>query len=199
MPYLFQAFGRLTDKTSQLWVVGKGNMALYRQAAEGLGVADRVKLWGPVAETAPFYQAAAVLALPTLYDPCSNVVLEALACGTPAVTTAANGAAAFITPGENGVIIPQPDDIAGLGEALTAFLARGQDPRCGWPQPGRWPASVGRARWPKPWRCWRRRRGEISLGEGARDVEPLPLPPTPIPNPLQGGGRGVCGAGGGIL
>ncbi|MGO8762891.1 MAG: glycosyltransferase family 4 protein [Desulfobaccales bacterium] len=128
LPYLFQAFGRLTDKTSQLWVVGKGNMALYRQAAEGLGVADRVKLWGPVAETAPFYQAAAVLALPTLYDPCSNVVLEALACGTPAITTAANGAAAFITPGENGVIIPQPDDIAGLGKALTAFLARGQDP-----------------------------------------------------------------------
>ena len=91
-------------------------------------MADRVKFWGPVTETAPFYQAATVLALPTLYDPCSNVVLEALACGTPAVTTAANGAAEFITPGENGVILPQPDDIAGLTEALTAFLARGRDP-----------------------------------------------------------------------
>ena len=51
-----------------------------------------------------------------------------LACGTPAVTTAANGAAEFITPGENGVILPQPDDIAGLGDALAAFLARGRDP-----------------------------------------------------------------------
>jgi UDP-glucose:(heptosyl)LPS alpha-1,3-glucosyltransferase len=128
LPYLFQAFGRLTDKTSQLWVVGKGNVALYRQAAAGLGVADRVKLWGPVTETAPFYQAATALALPTLYDPCSNVVLEALACGTPALTTAANGAAEFITPGENGVILPEPDDIAGLTAALDAFLARGQDP-----------------------------------------------------------------------
>ena len=95
---------------------------------KGLGVADRVKFWGPVTETAPFYQAATVLALPTLYDPCSNVVLEALACGTPAVTTAANGAAEFITPGENGVILPRPDDIAGLTAALAAFLARGQDP-----------------------------------------------------------------------
>ncbi len=128
LPYLFQAFGRLTDKTSQLWVVGKGNVALYRQAAKGLGVADRVKFWGPVTETAPFYQAATVLALPTLYDPCSNVVLEALACGTPAVTTAANGAAEFITPGENGVILPRPDDIVGLAAALATLLARGQDP-----------------------------------------------------------------------
>ncbi len=48
LPYLFQAFGRLNDKTSQLWVVGKGDVALYRQAAKGLGVADRVKFWGPV-------------------------------------------------------------------------------------------------------------------------------------------------------
>ena len=81
---------------------GQRNPALYRQAAEGLRVADRVKFWGPVADPAPFYQAATVLALPTLYDPCSNVVLEALACGPPVVTTKANGAAEFITPGENG-------------------------------------------------------------------------------------------------
>jgi UDP-glucose:(heptosyl)LPS alpha-1,3-glucosyltransferase len=92
-------------------------------------VADRVRFWGPVTETAPFYQAATVLALPTLYDPCSNVVLEALGCGTPAVTTVANGAAEFITPEENGAVIPQPNDIAGLTEALTTFLVRGRDPQ----------------------------------------------------------------------
>jgi UDP-glucose:(heptosyl)LPS alpha-1,3-glucosyltransferase len=126
--YLLQAFGSLTDKTSHLWVVGKGHTPVYQRLAQRLGVAHRVKFWGPVTETAPFYQAATVLALPTLYDPCSNVVLEALGCGTPAVTTAANGAAAFITPGENGVILPQPDDIAGLGEAMAAFLARDRDP-----------------------------------------------------------------------
>ena len=128
MPYLLQAFGSLRDKAGQLWVVGKGNVALYRQAAKGLGVADRVKFWGPVTETAPFYQAATVLALPTIYDPCSNVVLEALACGTPAVSTAANGAAEFITHGANGAVIPQPGDIAGLTEALATFLTRGRDP-----------------------------------------------------------------------
>ena len=82
LTYLLQAFGSLTDKASHLWVVGKGQIAFYQRLAERLGVAHRVKFWGPVTETAPFYQAATVLALPTLYDPCSNVVLEALACGT---------------------------------------------------------------------------------------------------------------------
>jgi UDP-glucose:(heptosyl)LPS alpha-1,3-glucosyltransferase len=128
LTYLLQAFGSLRDKASLLWVVGKGHIAFYQRLAERLGVAHRVKFWGSVAETAPFYQAATVLALPTLYDPCSNVVLEALACGTPAITTSANGAAEFITPGENGVIIPEPDDIAGLGDALATFLAPGRDP-----------------------------------------------------------------------
>jgi UDP-glucose:(heptosyl)LPS alpha-1,3-glucosyltransferase len=129
LTYLLQAFGSLKDRTSHLWVVGKGQFAPYRRVAARLGMADRVKFWGPVKETAPFYQAAAVLALPTLYDPCSNVVLEALACGTPAVTTAANGAAEFITPGANGAILTRPDDVPALNQALAAFLAPAQDPQ----------------------------------------------------------------------
>jgi UDP-glucose:(heptosyl)LPS alpha-1,3-glucosyltransferase len=129
LPYLFKAFASLKDRDSLLWVVGKGDIATYQGAAAGLGMADRVRFWGPVPETAPFYQAATVLALPTIYDPCSNVVLEALACGTPVVTTAANGAMEFITPGENGAVVQDPDDIAALSEALAAFLIRGRDPQ----------------------------------------------------------------------
>jgi UDP-glucose:(heptosyl)LPS alpha-1,3-glucosyltransferase len=128
LTYLLQAFGTLNDKAAHLWVVGKGRETPYRRLAARLGLADRVRFWGPVTETAPFYQAATLLALPTLYDPCSNVVLEALACGTPVVTTAANGAAEFIRPGANGAVIAQPGDIAALGETLSAFLDLGRDP-----------------------------------------------------------------------
>ena len=129
LTYLLQACGSLKNNNNQLWVVGKGQAVPYQRLAARLGLADRVKFWGPVHETAPYYQTATVLALPTLYDPCSNVALESLACGTPVVTNAANGAAEFLTPGENGVIIPQPDDIAGLREALAEFLDRGKDPQ----------------------------------------------------------------------
>ena len=105
-----------------LWVAGKGNPAPYQRQARRLGVAERLKFWGPQTDLAPFYQAATVLALPTIYDPCSNVVLEALACGTPVITTNANGAAEFLTPGANGEILTRPDDLTGLTRALEDYL-----------------------------------------------------------------------------
>jgi len=128
LAYLIDAFARLKDRDCLLWVVGKGSAAPYLRQATRLGVAERLRFWGPQAEVARFYQAAAVLALPTIYDPCSNVVLEALACGAPVVTTAANGAREFLTPGENGAALASPDDIPGLAAALDAFLERDRDP-----------------------------------------------------------------------
>jgi UDP-glucose:(heptosyl)LPS alpha-1,3-glucosyltransferase len=111
--------------------VGKGRVGSYQVLAQKLGMAERVKFWGPKDEVAPFYQAADLLALPTLYDPCSNAVLEALGCGCPVITTAANGAAEFISPGENGEILPRPDEIQVLAKALREWLARSRDPRVG--------------------------------------------------------------------
>jgi UDP-glucose:(heptosyl)LPS alpha-1,3-glucosyltransferase len=128
LAYLMEAFAGLTNRRSLLWVVGRGNAAPYLRLAGRLGCAPRVKFWGPQPETAPFYQAASVLALPTLYDPCSNVVLEALACGAPVVTTAANGASEFLSPGLNGEILPHSDDVAGLGEALARYLEQDRNP-----------------------------------------------------------------------
>lgn len=129
LTYLIEALAGLKDSHTRLWVVGKGNSASYLKLAARLGVAGRVTFWGPQGDPSPFYQAASVVALPTLYDPCSNVVLEALACGVPVVTTAANGAAEFLTPGENGAILSRPDEVEGLARALADFLARAEDSR----------------------------------------------------------------------
>ncbi|MBI5237787.1 MAG: glycosyltransferase family 4 protein [Deltaproteobacteria bacterium] len=126
--FLLEAFAGLRSQESLLWVVGKGPLKRYQQIAARLGVAARVRFWGPQADTACFYQAATVLALPTIYDPCSNVVLEALGCGCPVVTTGANGAAEFITPGANGAVLSLPHDTSALGQALEEYLARGRDP-----------------------------------------------------------------------
>jgi UDP-glucose:(heptosyl)LPS alpha-1,3-glucosyltransferase len=131
LPYLLQACRCLTDNQAFLWVVGKDRLGNYQALAQRLGVAPRVKFWGPRAEVAPFYQAADLLALPTLYDPCSNAVLEALGCGCPVITTTANGAAEFITMGVNGEVIARPDDIQTWARSLDEWLARSQDPQVG--------------------------------------------------------------------
>jgi UDP-glucose:(heptosyl)LPS alpha-1,3-glucosyltransferase len=131
LAYLVEAFGQLQDKRVHLWVVGKGRVGRYQALARRLGVAGRVRFWGPRDEMAPFYQTADLLALPTLYDPCSNVVLEALGCGCPVITSAANGAAEFIKAGDNGEVISRPDDFGGWSKALSHWLARSRDPRVG--------------------------------------------------------------------
>jgi UDP-glucose:(heptosyl)LPS alpha-1,3-glucosyltransferase len=129
LAYLIEAFGHLRDKQAHLWVVGKGRVASYQALAQQRGVAERVRFWGPQTEMASFYQAADLLALPTLYDPCSNVVLEALGCGCPVITTTANGAAEFITPGENGEVFSQPDNNKVWAIALDDWLAWSREPQ----------------------------------------------------------------------
>ena len=91
-------------------------------------MAQRVRFLGPQPAVERFYAAGRVLALPTVYDPCSNVVLEALAGGLPVVTTAANGASEFIRPGDNGAILARPDDCQDLAAALDEYLERATDP-----------------------------------------------------------------------
>lgn len=128
LAYLIEALAGLRIKDARLWVVGKGKSGPYHRLAARLGIAPRITFWGPQKDVTPFYQAAGVVALPTIYDPCSNVVLEALACGAPAVTTQANGAQEFLVVGENGAVLAEPDNVAGLAAALDDFLERNGDP-----------------------------------------------------------------------
>jgi len=128
LAFLLTALGPLEQDSVRLWVAGHGSVGLYQRLARRLGVEDRVRFLGAVRETAPYYQAADLLALPTLYDPCSNVVLEALACGCPVVTTMANGAAEFLTPGVNGEVVAEATDTGGLARAVREVLARGRVP-----------------------------------------------------------------------
>lgn len=127
LPYLMQAFAGLKGQGAQLWVVGKDRLPRFQKLARRLGVVGRVRFWGPKEEVAPFYQAATLLALPTLYDPLSNVVLEALGCGLPVLTTPANGAAEFIVPGLNGEIL-EASHLSLWTQALEAWLERSREP-----------------------------------------------------------------------
>lgn len=128
LPYLIPAMAAVPEPEARLWVAGRGSVRRYQTLAQRRGVADRVRFMGPVREPAPYYQVADLLALPTLYDPLSNVVLEALACGCPVLTTTANGAAEFITPGVNGEVVAAPWDTGELARAMAEILSRGRKP-----------------------------------------------------------------------
>lgn len=100
-------------------VVGRDDPAPYVRLAERLGVADRVFFAGATQRTPAFFHAADFLVHPTFYDPCSRVVLEALAAGVPVITTRYNGAAEVIADGREGYVIDSPLDVEALADRMT--------------------------------------------------------------------------------
>lgn len=107
-----------------LAIVGGKRTATFERKASRLGIADRVRFVGAVDDPAPYYAAADVYVQPTWYDPCSLVLLEALACGLPVITTLFNGAGELIDPGVHGEVLADPADEV----SLAAAMARWSDP-----------------------------------------------------------------------
>ena len=125
VPALLQALARLQHRDAQLLVVGSDRRAAALRALAGrLGVEGRVRFVGGQADVRPFYGAADVFCLPTLYDPMPNAALEALACGLPVVTSSDCGAAELIEAGRNGFVCGARD-VAALAGHLDALCAPG--------------------------------------------------------------------------
>ena len=120
---LLAALARLRDRrlTPYLAVVGSGSARPWQRRAAGLGLGDRVRFVGRVADPERYYAAADVFALPTFFDPFANATLEAMASGLPIVTSRQNGAAEILRPGVDGLVVDRPDDVAGLAEALASL------------------------------------------------------------------------------
>ena len=116
-----EALAAMPDRTAFLCVVGADKRsAQYRQLAVRLKVTDRVVFVGAQQDVKPFYAAADVCVLPTLYDPFPNVAIEALACGLPLITSETCGAAEWIEPGNNGWVIGALDRAALCAAMLAA-------------------------------------------------------------------------------
>ncbi len=110
-------------ETAHLLVVGKDKRARrYEQLAERL-CPGRVHFAGPQKDPRPFYGAADAFILPTLYDPLSNAVLEALACGLPVVTSFKCGAGEIVAAHTAGFLSDARDI-----PALSANMIRLLDP-----------------------------------------------------------------------
>jgi len=88
-----------------LLVLGGHDPAWFRDLAGRLGVAAQVRFEGKRETMPDYYRAADLFFYPTIYEPCANVCLEALACGLPVLTTALNGAAELVVHGENGYVV----------------------------------------------------------------------------------------------
>jgi glycosyltransferase involved in cell wall biosynthesis len=95
--------------------------------ANASGCADHVALMGAVAHDTlgDWFRAADLLCLPSHNEGVPNVVLEAMACGTPVVATRVGGIPEVL-PEYAGVLVPVQDQPA-LESALLEATSRSWD------------------------------------------------------------------------
>ena len=113
---------RTVKNPFRLVVAGDPQYRGWHRLAERLGVAERVCFVGLCREMRSAYFAADFLVHPTFYDPCSLVVLEALACGLPVITSRANGASELLHPLQEGHVVDDPHDHQRLAWCLWQLM-----------------------------------------------------------------------------
>lgn len=103
-PLLIEALTSVAG--AQAWILGEGpeRAHLERLAAEQ-GVAGRVQFLGFQANPWRFIAQADVLALTSVYEGFGNVLIEAMACGTPVVATRSSGTEEIIRDEVNGLLV----------------------------------------------------------------------------------------------
>ena len=130
VPRLIEAYARLPEalrREYQLVIAGRYQHLghpLYpdpRQTVRRLGLEGNVIFTGQIREQdkAPLYSAATVFAFPSLYEGFGMPVLEAMACGTPVVTS--NVSALPEVAGDAGLLV-NPYAPEAIGEALAELL-----------------------------------------------------------------------------
>ena len=123
-PTLLRAFRRLRAGTrARLMILGEGEERERLQRLVGeLGVEGDVEFVGFVRNPYAFMSRAAVLVLSSGWEGFGNVLVEAMACGTPVVSTdCPSGPREILDGGRYGPLVPVGDDKA-LADALSRRL-----------------------------------------------------------------------------
>ena len=130
---LIQAFEKIAGAVAkaELLIVGGGGSEADRitEQVNSSPVKDRIHMTGFKADPRPYYQSMDLLAVPSVVEGMSNVVLEAMACGIPVLAHNACGNAEMLEQGVDGVVadLSSVDNLAGeLGKMLAnpAHLAK---------------------------------------------------------------------------
>lgn len=125
---LLDAFSRIDEEDVRLVLFGTGPETEALQAqTESLGVDDRVSFPGFVKNPFAYMASADVFVLPSRYEGFGLVLIEALSCGCPVVSTnCESGPAEILNDGEFGVLVPV-DDVTALSHSISDLLSQHGD------------------------------------------------------------------------
>jgi len=128
LAFLLAGLGRIKslhpEQDFHLLVVGGDDRQKYEEEARAARIGDRVTFTGAVSreELTRIYAAGDLYAMLSKFDTFGMVVLEAMAKGLPAVVSGNVGAKDLIREGENGFVVPRPDDVERVAETIFQAL-----------------------------------------------------------------------------
>jgi glycosyltransferase involved in cell wall biosynthesis len=135
---LLRAFAiHLQAHKARLMILGTGPMLDdLRALADTLGIAEHVEFTGFVPNPLPYMRAANAFVLSSRSEGFGNVLVEALGCGTPVISTdCPYGPGDILARGKYGILVP-PQDPKALAPAFSQVIAEAD----------RWPRDMLRAR-----------------------------------------------------
>ncbi|MGF1478656.1 MAG: glycosyltransferase [Cyanophyceae cyanobacterium] len=124
---LVRAFAKLREPDVHLLIAGEGELAdEIRAEVDRCGLTKHVTMLGPVRQErlAELYRLSSLFVVTSAYEGGPIVALEALACGTPVVTTDCGETPSFLTPDSGHVCDSTPEAIAA---ALAQVLQHPQN------------------------------------------------------------------------
>ncbi|MFA5033979.1 MAG: glycosyltransferase family 4 protein [bacterium] len=101
----------------KLLIVGQERISYINKVAE-YGMENNIKFIGFQSNIAKIYKGADILVVPSLYDSFGNVVLEAMACGTPVIVSKFAGSSEIISDGINGLTFDTFEELVEKMELL---------------------------------------------------------------------------------
>jgi glycosyltransferase involved in cell wall biosynthesis len=116
---LLDIWKKIRQEKGTAWLVLAGSGSEEKRLSEMAG--DGVIFPGAVEDFVPYLQVSDIFILPSATEGLSNSLLEAMACGLPAIATSVGGAPDVVTHGKEGWLIA-PDVPAELEKALNVFL-----------------------------------------------------------------------------
>jgi glycosyltransferase involved in cell wall biosynthesis len=111
---------RRTTTPVHLWVVGRGNAARFRSLADRHGMENDVRFLGEARDPSPFYAAADLFVLASVYETFSLAAYEAAAAGLPVVSTHVSGIDDLVGT-DAGFLVNA--NVAALGDAFVKLAA----------------------------------------------------------------------------
>ena len=129
-PTLLRAFAQLRrEQKARLVILGEGSERPHLESLAGeLGIAEDLRLMGFRPNPFAYMSRSAVFVLSSAWEGLSNVLIEALACGCPVVSTnCPHGPAEVLENGKHGRLVPVRDHEA-LAKAIQLTLQSEADP-----------------------------------------------------------------------